>query len=58
MANYLIELCHTFGHFYHKHRIIGEAKDIEASRMGLVFATQKTIESALKILNIEAPEEM
>ena len=58
VANYLIDVCQAFGLFYHKHRIIGESKDVEASRMGLVFATQRVLENGLKILNIESPEEM
>ena len=58
LATYLIEVCRAFGHFYNKHRILNEAKDLEASRMGLVFATQRILESGLKVLNIESPEEM
>ncbi len=58
MANYLIEVCQSFGNFYHKHRILGEPSDIEASRMGLVAATQKILQYGLRILNIESPEEM
>ena len=58
LANYLIDVCQVFGQFYHKHRIIGEPEEIEASRMGLVFVTQKILESGLSILNIEAPKEM
>lgn len=58
VANYLLDVCQAFGYFYHKHRIIGEPEETEASRMGLVSATQKILESGLKILNIESPDEM
>ena len=58
VASHLLDICRTFGHFYHKHRILGESADLEASRMGLVWAVQRVLENGLKILNIESPEEM
>jgi len=58
VAQYLLEVCGTFSHFYHKCRIIGEAPDVEASRIALVAATERVLIQGLKILNIEAPEAM
>lgn len=58
IANYLLEVCRNYGHFYHSHRIIGGDEKYVKSRIALVFATQKVIEAGLKILNIECPEAM
>lgn len=58
LAQYLLEVCGSFSHFYHKCRIIGEASEVEASRIALVAATEKVLIQGLAILNIEAPEAM
>lgn len=58
LATYLLEVCHRFGQFYNKCRIIGESPEIEASRMTLVQMTHVILESGLGVLNIELPEAM
>jgi arginyl-tRNA synthetase len=58
LAQYLLELCASFSHFYHKCRILGEAPDVEVSRIALVAATEKVLIQGMKVLNIEAPEAM
>jgi arginyl-tRNA synthetase len=58
VAQYLLEVCGNFSHFYHKCRIIGEAPEVESSRIALVAATEKVLTQGLQILNIEAPEAM
>ncbi|RYZ66107.1 MAG: arginine--tRNA ligase, partial [Proteobacteria bacterium] len=58
LAQYLLELCGSFSHFYHKCRIIGEPAEVESSRISLVAATEKVLVQGLAILNIEAPEAM
>ena len=58
LAQYLLELCGSFSHFYHKCRILGETPEVEASRVAMVAATEKVLIQGLKILNIEAPEAM
>jgi arginyl-tRNA synthetase len=58
LAQYLLELCGSFSHFYHKCRILGESAEVEASRITLVAATEKILIQGLKLLNIEAPEAM
>ncbi|MBS1971844.1 MAG: arginine--tRNA ligase [Bdellovibrionales bacterium] len=58
LAQYLLEVCGSFSHFYHKCRIIGEAPEVESSRIALVAATERILIQGLKILNIEAPEAM
>lgn len=58
LAQYLLEVCSDFSHFYHKCRILGEAKEVENSRMSLVFATERVLYQGLRMLNIAAPENM
>lgn len=58
LAQYLLEVCGSFSHFYHKCRILGEPPEVESSRIALVAATEKILVQGLKILNIDAPEAM
>jgi arginyl-tRNA synthetase len=58
VTQYLLDLCQVFGNFYHKHRILGESPDVEASRMTLIQCTQHVFEKALSVLNMSAPEAM
>lgn len=58
LAQYLLELCGSFSGFYHKCRILGEASDLQASRIALVAATDKVLTQGLAILNIASPEAM
>ena len=58
VANYLLDVCKAFGHFYHKCRIVGEEEGLERTRLALVVSTQKIIEKGLAVLNIESPEAM
>ncbi len=58
LAGYLIDVCHRFGQFYNKCRIIGEPPEIESSRMTLVQMVHAIIEEGLGILSIELPEAM
>lgn len=58
VANYLLDVCKAFGHFYHKCRIVGEEEKLEKTRLALVVSTQKIIEKGLAVLNIESPEAM
>ncbi len=58
LAGYLLEVCHRFGQFYNKCRILGEAPEIESSRMTLVQAVLAILREGLGVLNIELPEAM
>lgn len=58
LAQYLLEVCGAFSRFYHNNRILGEAADVESSRMALVSATQAVLFQGLKNLSIRAPEMM
>ncbi len=58
VANYLLELCADFNHFYHHHKIIGGEAELLDSRLALVWITQSVIRGGLKILSMAAPTEM
>lgn len=58
LAQYLLDLCSHFSHFYHKNRIIGEAEDVESSRITLVAAASQVLTEGLRLLNIPSPEAM
>ncbi len=52
-------MCKAFNYFYHKHKVLGiDDKDLEMSRMTLVYATYRVLSKALSVLNIETPEAM
>lgn len=58
LAQYLLEVCGVFSRFYHNNRILGEAAEVEESRMALVAATQAVLNEGLAKLSIRAPDVM
>lgn len=58
LAGYLVELCHRFGQFYNKCRILGEAPEIESSRMTLVKLVHGVLEEGLGVLGVDLPDAM
>jgi arginyl-tRNA synthetase len=58
LAGYLIEICHRFGAFYTKCRILGEPAEIAGSRMTLVQVVQQVLEEGLGVLGIDLPDAM
>lgn len=58
LAQYLLELSGNFSSFYNKCRILGEAPDVEKSRMALVKATDLILIQGMKLLNMPIPEAM
>lgn len=58
LAQYLLELCGSFSRFYNKHRILNEPVEIESSRMLLVELTRRVLAAGLKVMNMQAPEQM
>lgn len=59
LATYLLDVCRSFGHFYHKHRILNlEDARLQQSRVALVYCTLQVLEKGLAHLNIECPAEM
>lgn len=58
LAQYLLDVCGNFSTFYHKCRILGEAPQVEQSRLALVWASSKVLTEGLRLLNIPSPEMM
>ncbi len=58
LTNYLQELASTFHHFYHKHRVVTDDKELTHARLMLMQATKIVFANGLRILGISAPEYM
>ncbi len=59
MCNYLLELCAAFNAFYQKVPVLAaESTETKNARLALVSATAIAIQNGLRLLNIEALEEM
>ncbi|PAD17437.1 arginine--tRNA ligase [Shouchella clausii] len=59
IANYAYDLAQALHSFYNVTRVIDtENKDLSATRLALMKATQMTIKNALALLGVEAPEKM
>jgi arginyl-tRNA synthetase len=56
IAHYLLDLCRSFNGFYHEHRVVGS--ELEAERLELLQATRIVIANGLRLLGLQAPEEM
>jgi len=59
MAAYAYDLANTFHSFYHAVNVLQtDNEKIRNARLKLVKATKQTIENALRLLSIQAPEVM
>jgi arginyl-tRNA synthetase len=58
VAQYLLDLCRAFNHFYQKHRVLDGEANLKASRMLLIQITRDVIRDGLKVLGIASPEAM
>jgi len=56
LANYLFELATDFNEYYHQTRVMGSEN--ETSKLALVKSVMIVLENGLKLLGIEAPDEM
>jgi arginyl-tRNA synthetase len=52
------ETAKAFHQFYKQCRVIGEAPDVEASRLALCQATKRVLATALDLVGVDAPERM
>ncbi|MFV0556474.1 MAG: arginine--tRNA ligase [Lactovum sp.] len=57
IAKYVILLAQTFNHYYAQVRIL-EDNDEQKSRLSLIYAVAIVIKEGLRLLSVEAPEEM
>lgn len=58
VITYLQETAQEFTHFYHECRIMGEPKNVMASRAKLAEVTATVLKNGLSLLGVEAPESM
>ncbi len=58
IARYVYDLASTFSSFYRDCRILGVEKDLATARLALIKITQHTIQHALNLLGVTAPERM
>ena len=58
MVFYLYDLACAFHSFYNAHHILGEGEEIRRSRLLLCRAVQVVLRNALRIVGINAPEQM
>lgn len=58
LTRYAYELARAFNNFYEKQRVITDDKEITASRLALVAASQIVLQKTLGFLGISAPAKM
>lgn len=58
VANYLLEICKLFNHFYHSCRVLDQNEALSSSRALLVKVTERVLIEGMSVLNIECPDEM
>ena len=58
IARYVYDLASTFSSFYRDCRILGVEEDLAKARLALIKITQHTIQHALNLLGVSAPERM
>jgi len=58
VARFVVELAQNFYRFYHDNSILVEDESIKMARLAIVKAVKIVIESALKLVCLEAPEQM
>ncbi len=58
ITRYVIDVAQGFNKFYHDYPILVEDKEIQKARLSLVSAVRQTIENALKLIGVAAPEKM
>jgi len=58
LARYLLDLSQLFNEYYHKFKIIQEDKELEKSRIALVYSIKIVLSDGLSLLGINSPKEM
>jgi arginyl-tRNA synthetase len=57
-ATYAQDTARLFHQFYNRCRVLGEAADVEQSRLALCAATARVLATSLDLIGVEAPERM
>ena len=58
ITRFVLDLAQAFNKFYHDNPILVEDAELRKARLALVAATRQTIENALALLGMHAPERM
>lgn len=58
ITRFVLDLAQTFNKFYHDNPILVDDVEVRKARLALVAATRQTIENALALLGMHAPERM
>ena len=58
LTGYLMEVAQSFHSFYSIHRVITENLNLSLARLALIKAIQITVQNALGLLGVDAPEKM
>ena len=58
VTRFVLDLAQAFNKFYHDNPILVDDIEVKKARVALVAATKQTIENALSILGMGAPERM
>src|SRR3989344_149504 len=58
LARYLLDLSQLFNEYYHKFKIIQDDKELEKSRIAIVYSIIIVLSDGLSMLGINSPKEM
>lgn len=58
ITRFALDLAQAFNKFYHDNSILVEDDELRKARLSLVYATKQTLENALNLLGMKAPERM
>lgn len=58
ITNYVYDLASMFHNYYGKHRILTDNKEESSQRLSLIKTVNITIENALKLIGVKAPNKM
>ena len=58
ITNYVQELASEFHKFYNQEKVLGENEDKTYAYLAMIEATRQTIENALRLVGVSAPEKM
>ena len=58
ISNYLMDISSKFHHYYAKHKVVTDDKNLSNARTVLVDSIRQVLLNGLNILGISAPEKM
>ena len=58
VTRHLVDIAQAFNKFYHDNPIMNSEDEVKKARIALVYAVKTVIASGLKLLGINAPEQM